>query len=157
MGAPIIRPARSGEDVALTELAFRSAREHWSYSPEFMAWEPEALEVPPEFITHAITNVLEYQGRIIGFYVLRGNGAEMELSRMFVEPDGIGTGCGRRLWEHAVEIARGRGVQVITLDADPNAEPFYQRMGATTVGEHDWTPPMMPDWRVKIMRFTIPR
>ena len=75
---------------------------------------------------------------------------------MMIEPSAIGTGCGRLLWDHAVSTAQALGISVITLDADPNAEPFYRRMGAETVGEHDWEPPMMPGWRVKKMRYTIP-
>jgi GNAT superfamily N-acetyltransferase len=152
----MIRPARTGEDVALTDLAMRSVQQHWRYTPEFMEWEPEVIAVQPEHLTEGITNVLEDQGRAIGFYVLSGGAPEMELSRMMVEPDKIGTGCGRRLWDHAVETARSLGVRVLTIDADPNAEPFYQRMGAQTVGEHEWTPPMMPDWHVKKMRYSIP-
>ncbi|MFY9235224.1 MAG: GNAT family N-acetyltransferase [Fimbriimonadaceae bacterium] len=80
----------------------------------------------------------------------------VELSRMMIEPSAIGTGCGRLLWDHAVSTAQALGISVITLDADPNAEPFYRRMGAETVGEHDWEPPMMPGWRVKKMRYAIP-
>lgn len=154
--AMVIRPARTGEDVALTDLAMRSVQHHWRYTDEFMEWEPEVIAVQPEHLTEGITNVLEVQGHVIGFYVLRGDAPEMELSRMMVEPDKIGTGCGRRLWEHAVETARGLGVRVIIIDGDPNAEPFYQRMGAVTVGEHEWTPPMMPGWHVKKMRYSIP-
>jgi GNAT superfamily N-acetyltransferase len=152
----IIRPARVGEHVALTELALRSAQECWGYSDEFMAWEPEAITVSASHISDAITNVLEADGCLLGFYVLRGGSPEMELSRMMVEPSAIGTGCGRRLWDHAVETARAHGVTAFTLDADPNAEPFYRRMGAETVGEHDWEPPMMPGWRVRKMRCAIP-
>lgn len=152
----VIRPARTGEDVALTELAVRSVQ-HWGYTPEFMEWEPEVIAVHPEHLTEGLTNVLEDGGRVIGFYVLRGRAPEMELSRMMVEPDKIGTGCGKRLWKHAVQTARSLGVQTLTIDADPNAEPFYQRMGAETVGEHGWTPPMMPDWHVKKMRYLIPQ
>ncbi len=33
---------------------------------------------------------------MLGFYVLKGEPPEMELSRMMVEPDAIGTGCGPR-------------------------------------------------------------
>jgi len=157
----MLRPARVDEETALTELVFRSARGRWGYSDEFLAWEPDDIIVHPEFLTDSstITTVLEDDGRVIGFYVLRslhGDAPEMELSRMFVEPDVTATGCGRRLWDHAVDTARSRGVSLLTIDADPNAEPFYQHMGAETIGEHDWTPPMMPDWRVKIMRFAIP-
>lgn len=155
-GTLVIRPARKGEDVALSSLAVRSSQEQWGYSDEFMAWEPEAITVGPEHIRDMVTNVLEEDGRIVGFYVLREIEGSMELSRFMVEPDRIGMGFGRMLWDHAVKTAAGLGAQVITIDSDPNAEPFYQRMGASTVGEHDWTPPMMPDWRVKKMRFAVP-
>ena len=152
----LIRPAREGEHVALTALVWRSVQQTWNYPPEFMEWEPEAISVEPEHVSDMITNLLEEHGRIVGFYVLRGDPPEMELSRLMIEPDRTGAGIGRMLWNHAVATAAARGVHTITIDSDPNAEPFYQRMGAVTVGEHDWAPPMMPDWRVKKMCFDVP-
>jgi N-acetylglutamate synthase-like GNAT family acetyltransferase len=152
----IIRPAQVGEHVALTELSLQSVQLGWGYSDEFMAWEPEAITVSKSHITDAITNVLEAEGRLIGFYVLKGDSPEMEMSRLMVVPSAIGSGCGRLLWNHAVATASELGASTIILDADPNAEPFYRRMGAETVGEHEWEPPMMPGWRVKKMRYAIP-
>jgi GNAT superfamily N-acetyltransferase len=152
----LIRRARGGEDVTLTALVMRSVQQQWNYSAEFMAWNPEEIAIAPHHLIEMITNVLEVGGRVVGLYVLRGEAPEMELSRMMIEPDMIGQGYGRVLWDHAVEIARGLGVREITIDGDPNAEGFYQRMGAETVGEHEWSPPMMPDWHVKIMKYTIP-
>src|SRR6187431_2316210 len=111
----IIRRAEVGEHEALTELALRSVQQGWGYSDEFMAWEPEAITVSPSHISDAITNVLEQGSRVVGLYVLKGEPPEMELSRMMVEPYAIGTGCGRRMWDHAVETARKLGVSIITL------------------------------------------
>lgn len=142
--------------MALTELSFRSCQQVWNYSDEFMAWEPDAISVTAEHIESHMTTVLEQGGNILGFYVLRGEPPEIEMSRLMIAPEAVGTGCGRLLWNHAVETVRSLGASVMTLDADPNAEPFYQRMGAVTIGEHDWEPPMMPSWRVKKMRFEIP-
>lgn len=150
-----IRPARTGEDVALTELSLRSVQERWGYSDAFMAWEPEAITVTPELIDGSVTSVLEDGGRLVGFYVLRGKPPHIEMSRLMIDPSVFGTGCGRLLWDHAVSIAREMGAVAITLDADPNAEPFYRHMGAITVGEHDWEPPMMPGWRVKKMLYAL--
>lgn len=150
-----IRPARPGEHVALTDLALRSVREIWDYPDDFMAWEPEAITVSPEHVTGDIVSVLELGGRPVGFSMLRGDPPEIELSRLMVAPDRAGAGFGRALWEHAVETARDLGATAITLDADPNAEPFYLRMGAVTVGVADWEPPMMPGWRVRLMRYEI--
>lgn len=152
----VIRPARPGEHVALTELAFRSSREIWGYPDDFMAWEPEAIAVEPEYIVNDVVSVLEQDGRPLGFSMLRGTPPEIELSRLMVEPDRAGQGIGRALWEHAVARARALGANAITLDADPNAEPFYLRMGAVTVEVAGWEPPMMPGWRLRLMRYDIP-
>lgn len=53
---------------------------------------------------------------------------------MFVEPDAIGRGVGRTLFEHTVAQARRLGFTALTIDADPNAEPFYVAMGALRIG-----------------------
>jgi GNAT superfamily N-acetyltransferase len=154
-GSIVIRPARAGEDVLLTSLALRSVQQTWNYPQEFMEWEPETINVVPEHILEMTTNVLEEDGRAVGFYVLNNDLPEIELSRMMIEPDRTGNGFGRLLWNHAVEAAAALGALVMIIDSDPNAEGFYQRMGAETVGDHDWTPPMMPDWRVKKMRLNL--
>ena len=43
-------------------------------------------------------------------------------------------GTGRSLFEHAVSQTRNLGFRTIKIEADPNAEGFYQRMGAKRVG-----------------------
>ena len=151
-----IRRASEGEDIALNALVMRSVQLHWNYSAEFMEWNPEDIAITPHHLDEMITYVLEIEERVVGLYVLRGEAPEMELSRMMIEPEMIGQGYGRHLWNHAVETARGLGVREITIDSDPNAEGFYQRMGAETVGELDWSPPMMPNWHVKLMKYSIP-
>lgn len=152
----VIRPARPGEHLTLNELAFRSSRQIWNYPDDFMAWEPEAIAVKSEYIANNIVSVMEIDGRLVGFSMLRGDPPEIELSRLMVEPDSAGKGIGRVLWKHAIATSRALGASVITLDADPNAEPFYLRMGAVTVEIADWEPPMMPGWRLRMMRYEIP-
>lgn len=151
----IIRRARDGEDVELSALVMRSVQQTWRYSDEFMAWNLEDITIEPAQISEMITNVIEVGGRVAGVYVLRGEAPVMELSRMMIEPEMTRRGLGRLLWDHAVETARQQGVRVLTIDSDPNAEGFYQRMGAVTIGAHDWSPPMMLDWHVKIMQYQI--
>ncbi|GAA1398682.1 hypothetical protein GCM10009639_37390 [Kitasatospora putterlickiae] len=53
---------------------------------------------------------------------------------LFVEPASIGHGIGRRLMEHLRAEAEGLGFELITVAADPNAEPFYRAMGAVRTG-----------------------
>jgi predicted N-acetyltransferase YhbS len=151
----IIRPAREGEHSALTELSINSVQRRWGYSDEFMGWEPEAISVTADHISGAITHVLEDDGQLLGFYVLRWEPPELTLLRLMVSPESFGSGCGRILWDHAVKTARSLGATAIKFQADPNAEPFYRRMGAETVGEDAWEPPMMPGWRLKRMEYPI--
>lgn len=125
----LIRRATPDEALLLNELTGRSVL-YWGYEPEFLAWEPEALRVTPSFIEDAPVYVLEEDGRVVGYYGLLSKPPDMYLDKLFVEPDRIGTGCGKRLWLHAVATARDMGVSTLMLDADPNAAPFYRAMGA---------------------------
>jgi ribosomal protein S18 acetylase RimI-like enzyme len=56
------------------------------------------------------------------------------LEDLWLEPEVIGRGHGRRLWEHAASVARAGGATAMELDAEPNALGFYERMGAVRVG-----------------------
>jgi GNAT superfamily N-acetyltransferase len=67
----------------------------------------------------------------VGFYALVGEGLE----HLWVTPEHMGTGVGRALFEHAVRRAASMGAETLKIEADPNAEGFYLRMGARRVGE----------------------
>jgi GNAT superfamily N-acetyltransferase len=51
-----------------------------------------------------------------------------------VLPDAMGRGVGRSLFLHALERARELGCRELEIESDPNAEGFYQHMGARRVG-----------------------
>ena len=74
-------------------------------------------------------------GEPIGFYAFRGEGRELELHHLWVLPAWIGSGIGRLLFEHAMDRSASRGASIVEIEADPNAEGFYSRMGARRVGE----------------------
>jgi GNAT superfamily N-acetyltransferase len=99
--------------------------------------------------------VAESAGRVLGFYSLDGEPPEGELGTMWVEPDAIGTGVGRRLWQHAMEAAHIAGFMVLRIEAEPFAEGFYLAMGAERVGE---TPSgSIPGRVLPLLRFRLMR
>jgi GNAT superfamily N-acetyltransferase len=147
-----IRRAFPDEAPLLNALTGRSAL-HWGYEPEFLEWEPEALLVTPEFIAESPIYVLEESGRVLGYYALLSKPPEWYLDKLFVEPDRVGTGCGKRLWLHAVATARELGIDELMLDADPNAAPFYAAMGCEWLREETTT---RPGWNLQVFRFRIP-
>jgi GNAT superfamily N-acetyltransferase len=64
-----------------------------------------------------------------------------EVTNLYLEPDAIGTGVGRRLYEHGVADLRERGFNPLVIWAfrdNPRARRFYEGMGLTIDAETDW-------------------
>ncbi len=146
-----IRRAVPADAPILTALTERSGLV-WGYPPDFFDWAPGANTMSGDDIRHSRVFLLEERGRILGFYSLSGQPPQLTMEKLFVEPDRIGTGCGRRLWQHAVETARQFGADALVLDADPHAAPFYRAMGAEYIGEKT-TP--KPDWTLHSFRYDL--
>jgi N-acetylglutamate synthase-like GNAT family acetyltransferase len=133
-----IRQARLEEGPLLTELTMRS-KAHWGYDTAFMAAARADLEfVPERFLTGFHVYILEDDNAVIGFYGLCPADKEtVELTHLFVEPQHIGGGHGKQLWEHAVKNAQSLGFRRLILSSDPFAEPFYASQGAVRIGEEE--------------------
>jgi ribosomal protein S18 acetylase RimI-like enzyme len=128
-----VRPARPDEAELLTALALRS-KAYWGYEKKLLdAWRPD-LTIAPEYITGHRVAVAQAGGRVLGFCAVIGEPPEAELDHMWVDPDAIGRGVGRRLWEHAVESTRAAGFTALRIEAEPHAEGFYRAMGAHRIG-----------------------
>jgi len=125
-----IRPARADEADLLSDLAFRSKRA-WGYDDLFMEACREELHVTPESIGICPTFVAESGGEIVGFYQLEDDA----LSAMFVEPERMRSGVGRALCAHLTALARARRLAAVVIQSDPNAQGFYEAMGAERIGE----------------------
>ena len=128
-----IRRARPDEAGTLTALSRRS-KAHWEYPPELMARFVEELVLTADEIREHDVWILESDsGTPLGYHRTTP-GEPAILQELWIEPAAIGAGRGRRLLEHAIAIARSAGASAIELDADPNALPFYERMGGRVIG-----------------------
>ena len=133
MDAIVFRAARVDEADLLTEVALRS-KGYWGYDQEFLdACRAELTFRPEDVATRRI--VVADSSEIVGFYSIDGEPPGGELGNLWMIPERIGTGLGRRLWQHAVASAREAGYTSLIIEADPNAVGFYEAMGADRVGE----------------------
>lgn len=135
----MIRPAVAGDADALTALA-HAAKRHWRYPEEWIALWRRDLTFTHAFIERYPVYCALEGDAIVGVYALLFAGADCELEHFWIAPARMGTGIGRALFEHAVERCRAIGARRLWINADPNAEGFYQRMGARRVGEVPSTP-----------------
>ncbi|MDQ3344679.1 MAG: GNAT family N-acetyltransferase [Chloroflexota bacterium] len=148
-----IRRARPDEADALSALAFRS-KAHWDYGADFLAlWREEMRLHPDEIAQHEVWVAESSGGVPVGYHrVLAGDPAELE--DLWVEPDALGAGVGRGLFEHAVNVAVGLGASALEIVSDPHAVGFYERMGAVVIGE---VPSMLvPGRTLPRMRLDLP-
>jgi len=128
-----VRPARAGEAATLTALCVRS-KAHWGYDAEFMRLSRDAITVAEKDISAGrVLVAVDAANRTIGLVRVEPDGEMAELGLMFVDPPAMGGGAGRMLFEAATRLARSLGAHRMTILADPNAAPFYERMGARFV------------------------
>ena len=126
-----IRPARPGEEPALSELALRS-KGHWGHDAAFLERARPELTVDPEHLGRWIVRVAERDGAVVGFSAVDPEAGELEM--LFVDPAAIGTGVGRALLIDALTAARMAGLEALLIESDPDAEPFYRLHGAEPAG-----------------------
>lgn len=136
MSELVIRAARSDEAELLTELAMRS-KASWGCSDEFMAACRGELTFTPQKMAAWRVWLAERAGAVVGMIALHVDGRAAELEDFFVEPAQQGQGVGLALLEVLLATCHEHGVTQIGLDADPNAEPIYERLGFMRVG---WSP-----------------
>jgi GNAT superfamily N-acetyltransferase len=127
--------ASPGDAEVLTRIAFASKR-YWGYPERWIEGWRETLTITPEFVRDNEVYATVVGGEPFGFYALAGTGHELELEHLWVSPAWIGYGAGRLLFEHAMDRAAARGAKHVEIEADPNAEGFYLRMGARRAGEN---------------------
>ncbi|MEM7664941.1 MAG: GNAT family N-acetyltransferase [Pseudomonadota bacterium] len=129
-----LRPPAVAELPAASALCLRS-KAHWGYDDAFLDACRRELTIAQTDLSSTKV-VLAVSGKaLLGIAQLSFTGQEAEIDKLFVEPDFIGKGIGRKLFDWAVDTARTFGAQVLLVTADPYAVPFYEKMGFEQTGE----------------------
>ena len=129
-----IRKASTEDAATLTAIA-HDAKRHWGYPEHWITHWQDDLTISPDFVAANHVYVAEREGELLGFYALIVRKDKAELDHLWVAPAHIGTGVGKELFIHAMQFAARRNISEVGISSDPNAEGFYQKMGAHRIGE----------------------
>lgn len=130
----MIQRAAPEQHERLTKIAF-AAKKHWGYPERWMDIWKNALTILPQFIADNEVYAATVESEVAGFYGLIVSGGKVQLEHMWIDPEYIGRGVGKQLFDHAIRVAVNLGADSIEIESDPNAEGFYKHMGARQVGE----------------------
>ncbi|WBX70890.1 GNAT family N-acetyltransferase [Tenacibaculum retecalamus] len=137
----MIQIASTKDIELLTNIALLS-KAYWGYPNELIeSWRSD-LTVTPKMIEDAFVYKFVQNNKIAGFYILNQpikNNIELEM--LFILPEFIGKGIGKRLLLHAFEKARKLNINKLTLLADPNAVDFYKSQGFIIIDKKESTIP----------------
>jgi GNAT superfamily N-acetyltransferase len=128
-----IRAPNVEELPALSELCMRS-KAVWGYDADFMAACLKELTFVPGDLVSSRIAVAARGDDVLGVAQIRTRGNEADLVKLFVEPAAMRGGVGQALFAWAIDAAREMGASSMTIEADPDAAPFYRRLGARDAG-----------------------
>lgn len=128
-----LRPLRESELETASQLCLRS-KAHWGYDADFMRRCEAELTLAAAHLTESEIVAAIDGDRLVGIAQVAQAVDGCFLEKLFVDPGAMNLGTGRRLFEWAVDCARGIGATQIVVEADPDAVPFYRKMGCKSAG-----------------------
>lgn len=113
-----------------------TSKAYWGYPGEWMEkWHDELLLSDADFDDHIIFKI-EDEGIIFGFCVMTEHPDAYEVLHLWILPDFIGKGYGKKLLDHTIKQVVTKNKPII-VEADPNAESFYAKQGFHTFSRRE--------------------
>ena len=132
----ILEPAQT-KDLSKINAVIMRSKAHWGYDDTFMEACRDELSLSDIDLISTLVAVAWLGDAILGVAQLIKETevpGTAELSKLFVAPEAMGKGVGMLLWDWAIDQAKQADAGRLVLDADPQAEPFYLKMGAVVIG-----------------------
>jgi GNAT superfamily N-acetyltransferase len=121
-------------DVETIRAIIVRSMAYWPRDPAYLEEAVGLMSLDADDLERDEAWLLEGERGPIGFYRLSIDGDRAEIEEFHLEPDRIGQGYGRRMFEHGVSRATERGVKNVVWSCDANALGFYLAMGGQVTG-----------------------
>lgn len=122
-------------DLDAIEAVLRAAAMVWEQDRPFLEAHPEAIVVPVELVSRGQVEVAVIAGSVVGFasHSLI-DAVSWEVEDLFVRPELMRRGIGRRLVGEMTRAAEAAGCIRLEVTANPQAAGFYRALGFVDVG-----------------------
>ncbi|MEP3224353.1 MAG: GNAT family N-acetyltransferase [Parasphingorhabdus sp.] len=130
----LLRFLDKAELLAASHLCLRS-KAYWGYDEAFMASCREELTLTESDLINDNIVAAEDQSGLAGIAQVSKDQSGCFLEKLFVDTDRIGQGVGKQLYNWSLATARELGATELIVEADPDAAPFYERMGCERNGQ----------------------
>lgn len=148
----MIIKATISDHLILSKIT-KASKAYWGYSKEQMEIWDEELTIKPDYIKENIVFKLMENDEAIGYYSLEKKSEKLvKLENLFILPEFIGQGFGEYLMDHAFLKAEELGYEEMTLDSDPNAYLFYEKLGFEIIGQKETS---IKDRYLPIMKISL--
>lgn len=127
------------KDLEKLNWLLRASKAYWGYDEIYLASFMQEMAMTPWYLERYGCWIGHDKQKFIGFYgfgqeIQRGS-VSWELDYFFIDPECVGKGYGRKLWKAALQTAKELGVASFKVWGDVHAKGFYEKMGATLIGE----------------------
>lgn len=127
--------ANPDDDKILTEITKKS-KAHWGYSDEQMEKWSQDLMISKDYIRNNEIYKLLVNNETIAYYsYFNINENTVKLDNLFVVPEEMGKGYGKMLMNDCINKTKKEKTAMIILEADPNAEKFYEGFGFLKISQ----------------------
>ncbi len=131
----LVRLANRQDADTITALTLASKRSN-GYDDAFMKACVDELSVSADDLARD-HHWLAQDGTTLRGYVCLSIDAETRtgiVKSFFIDPHSKRQGIGRLLWQTLLDAAHDANLKHLTLDADPDAVPFYEALGFEIIG-----------------------
>lgn len=119
------------DDLATLNTISVKSKAYWGYPESWIEKWLDDLTLDEYKFSNQNVLVVENENRLIGYSSIVENSENYEILHLWILPAYIGKGFGKKLLEKTIRTFVKRDKEII-VEADPNAEPFYQSQGFVT-------------------------
>lgn len=112
---------------------------YWGYPPEWIAqWIEDLIVIEKKLIKQQFFKICDANG-IAGFSALQENDNNIEINHLWIRPEAMGQGYGKKLLNFMIEMVAHQEKHLIVV-SEPHAEGFYRKFGFTVIDQLESKP-----------------